>query len=170
MRDSCCHPAFRSMRCQYSYCTQLHALTNATQLSWHIWHAGRSNANHPFEPPYDATYLPLCESQVHLSSSLGCKPLVLLQRATNDASRDGEVAVVTASSSDLLCVQARLHPQSAYAPMIMPSVYFCGSPEGAIERRHDHGKLRYEHCDVRKTGSFPRDSHFDCLRTEGEWC
>jgi len=42
------------------------------------------------------SYLPLCESKVHLSSSLGDQSLVLLERSAHNAGCDREVAVVAA--------------------------------------------------------------------------
>jgi hypothetical protein len=41
-----------------------------------------------------ATYLPLGELEVHLSTALGRNSLVLLERSTNDTGRDGEESVV----------------------------------------------------------------------------
>jgi hypothetical protein len=43
----------------------------------------------------NATYRPLCESQLHLSSSLSLQPLILLQTPAHDACCDREVFVIT---------------------------------------------------------------------------
>lgn len=41
-----------------------------------------------------STHLPLCNAQIHLSSTLGGKSLVVLQAAAHDAAGHSEVAVV----------------------------------------------------------------------------
>lgn len=47
-----------------------------------------------------STHLPLCESQVHVSTALGGESLVVLQASAHDAAGDGEVAVVAAQSEE----------------------------------------------------------------------
>lgn len=47
---------------------------------------------------HSEAYLPLGESQLHLSTALSGEPLVVLQASAHDAAGDGEVAVVAAAA------------------------------------------------------------------------
>lgn len=87
-----------------------------------------------------STYVPLGKLQIHLSSALGSDSLVILKTSANDASSDGQVAVVAVPSS----VRALLQ-------FVNPSL----SPKPLRRRIHPGivGSLR-------ETGGFPRESHF----------
>ena len=52
-----------------------------------------------------STHRPLCESQLHFSSSLSCQSLVILQASADDSCSDREVFVVAVARSvnDALC-------------------------------------------------------------------
>lgn len=87
----------------------------------------------PFALLFNLTHLPLCESQVHLSTALRLYTGVLLQRATNDTGRHCEVSVVAGSCQSpvvQLRVDTYVKPAAFHPAAILTA---CKASLGVVE-------------------------------------